>query len=113
MEMSTEETQQQESLDIDQESFVEAALQFPCFSDAKQIDKSTSEVFDAIMGAYRDDNLTEEQDLVVELLFHMQHEDTPFNLNRAVALWSSEDLAVLWDLLMSKDDAEDELSEPL
>ena len=99
----------EENFAIDEEKFVQSALIFPCFEDAKESRQSTSKTYEIIMKAYQSDDLTEEQDLVVELLFHMQHEGTPFNLKRATALWSEEDIAVLWEVLMAAN--EDSITE--
>ena len=92
---------------IDESKFVDSALNFPCFADARDGHTDHRQTFATIMTAYRDDNLTEDQDLVVELLFHMQHEETPFNLKRAVELWSEDDLAALWKLLLEQSGHDD------
>ncbi len=75
--------------------FVDLCTSFPCFSDAR-LDSPAEELFTLILTAYRDDNLTEEQDLVVELLFHLSDENSPFNLKRASEVWAAEDLEAFW-----------------
>ena len=54
---------------------------------------SAESLVNQIMGAFNDDNLTESQEYVVELLLHLSHQDSIFNLNRALAVWSDEDQA--------------------
>ncbi|SMF25692.1 hypothetical protein [Pseudobacteriovorax antillogorgiicola] len=83
---------------IDVEEFVATILTFPCFEDAK-LDKEPAELFEIIMNAYRQDNLTEEQDLVVELLLHMSEPSSSFNLKRASEVWTEEDLNAFWDVI--------------
>lgn len=103
----TELTQDEESLlmsedeveiSIDPESFVKLALAFPCFGDARP-DSDPTELFNIIMEAYKDDNLSEEQDLVVELVLHLHEESSPFNLRRAVEIWETGDKEVLCKLV--------------
>ena len=71
---------------------VKTALSFPCFSEANPKEKVNT-LFDVIIHAYKDDNLTEEQDLVVEFVLHMTDEQTPFNLKRALEVWTVQDRA--------------------
>lgn len=81
--------------------FVQAIISFPCFKEAKP-DTPADELFEVILEAYKGDNLTEEQDLVVELLLHLQEDTSPFNLKRAKEIWSNEDLKAMHQLLLNK-----------
>lgn len=83
---------------LNPEHFVKAILLFPCFKEADP-HMPTDKLFDIIIDAYRHDNLTEEQDLAVELVLHLHDESTPFNLKRAREIWAAEDKEVLMSLL--------------
>lgn len=86
------EDQDELQITIEYEWFAKHALTFPCFADAPD-DTSAESLVNQIMGAFNDDNLTESQEYVVELLLHLSHQDSIFNLNRALAVWSDEDQA--------------------
>ena len=99
MEMQDDQDQNAElEISIAPEVLIAMALRFPCFGDAKP-DSDPDELFEIIMNAYRDDNLSEEQDLVVELILHLHEESSPFNLKRALEVWSTADLAAFQDLI--------------
>ncbi len=93
-----EEEEEIEEIEVDTNLFAEQALRFPCFHEAPR-DKSGDELFDLIFGAYQDENLTEEQDHVVELLLHLQEEESPFHLARAMEVWSHENREAFLTLL--------------
>ena len=93
--------------DLSPEEFVEDALLFPCFEDAK-LDRDAAEIFKIMIEAYKEDNLTEEQDLVIELLLHMRDSTSPFNLKRASEVWSEGDLDAFWAIISHKEDWEDQ-----
>ncbi|MCX6129251.1 MAG: hypothetical protein NTX25_09350 [Proteobacteria bacterium] len=109
---SDDEDEDEESVDeieVDTELFTEGLLRFPCFLDAPR-DRTPDQLFDLVFDAYQEENLLEEQDHVVELLLHLQEEESPFNLNRALEVWSHEDrqaFLVLVDELCSEADAHD------
>ena len=87
-----------DELEIDTELFAEQLLRFPCFQDAPR-DKGVDVLFDTVYNAYQDENLSEEQDHVIELLLHLQEEDCPFNLTRAMEVWGKADRQVFLQLL--------------
>ena len=86
------------SVEIDTDWFVRMALSFSCFEPAKSY-AGEKALFDVILDSYQNDLLSEEQDMVVECLLHLQDENTPFNLNRALSIWEPEDLACFIKLL--------------
>jgi hypothetical protein len=92
-----------EEIEIDTELFAEQLLRFPCFQSAPR-DKAPDELFDTVFSAYQDENLTEEQDHVVELLLHLQEEESPFNLSRAMEVWGRDDRQVFITLLKELDE---------
>jgi hypothetical protein len=93
-----EEEEEIEEIEIDTALFAEQALRFPCFHEAPR-DKPSDELFDIIFSAYQDENLTEEQDHVVELLLHLQEEESPFHLSRAMEVWSHDNREAFLGLL--------------
>ena len=98
-----------EEIEVDTEMFAEGLVRFPCFESVPK-EKSAEEIFDLVFEAYQDENLLEEQDHVVELLLHLQDEDSPFNLSRALEVWSHEDrqsFLTLVDELCREADAHD------
>ncbi len=110
-----EEEEELEEIEVDTALFAEQALRFPCFNEAPR-DKSGDELFDIIFGAYQDENLTEEQDHVVELLLHLQQEESPFHLSRAMEVWSHDNRKAFLDLLqelhlMLDEESEEELDD--
>lgn len=84
--------------DLDPEKFVDLCLSFPCFAEAK-LDMPHKDLLSLILKAYNEDTLTEAQDLVVELLFHLRDENMPFNLKRASKIWTLEDREAFWYLI--------------
>lgn len=101
-----------DEIEVDTELFTEQLLRFPCFQDAPK-EKSPDELFDVVFNAYQDENLTEEQDHVVELLLHLQEEESPFNLSRALEVWSKADRQTFLSLLSELSDIIDEDSEEI
>jgi hypothetical protein len=87
-----------EEIEVDTELFAEGLVRFPCFGSVPK-EKSSEEIFDLVFEAYQDENLLEEQDHVVELLLHLQEEDSPFNLSRALEVWSHEDRQAFLELV--------------
>lgn len=111
--MEEEELDEEDGLDeieVDTELFTEQLLRFPCFQDVPK-DKAPDEVFDTVFNAYQDENLTEEQDHVVELLLHLQEEESPFNLSRAMEIWNQADRQTFLTLLKELSDLMDEDTE--
>ena len=87
-----------EEIEVDTELFAEGLVRFPCFESIPK-EKSAEEIFDLVFEAYQEENLLEEQDHVVELLLHLQEEDSPFNLSRALEVWSHEDRQAFLELV--------------
>ena len=85
------------------ETLVNLALKFPCFADAKP-ETGIQQLFEIILNAYRDDHLSEEQDLVIELILHLHEASSPFNLKRAIEIWSSADLTTFLDIIRQRQD---------
>ena len=111
--LDEEELEGEEELDeieVDTELFTEQLLRFPSFADAPK-DKSPDELFDIVFNAYQDENLSEEQDHVVELLLHLQEEESPFNLSRALEVWNQADRQTFLALLHELSDIIDEDTE--
>jgi hypothetical protein len=100
-----------EEIEVDTEMFAEGLLRFPCFESVPK-EKSAEEIFDLVFEAYQDENLLEEQDHVVELLLHLQDEESPFNLSRALEVWSHDDrqafLELVDELCHEADEADEE-----
>lgn len=92
------EEEEDEEFEVDTEMFSEGLLRFPCF-DSVPRDKNAEEIFDLVFDAYQEENLLEEQDHVVELLLHLQDEESPFNLSRALEVWSHEDREAFLELV--------------
>jgi len=94
----SEDFEDSHEITLNPDNFVKAILLFPCFKEADPR-MPAAKLFDIIIDAYRLDNLTEEQDLAVELVLHLHDESTPFNLKRAREIWANEDKEVLIGLL--------------
>lgn len=92
---------------VDIEDFVGKLLSFPCFTEAN-LEKDANDIFQLVVDSYRQDQLTEEQDLVVELLFHLNESSSPFNLKRALEVWTEEDLASFGDLIWEEEEIEED-----
>ena len=102
-----EEEEEVEEIQIDTGLFAEQVIRFPCFREIPQQLKN-DELFDLVFNAYQDENLTEEQDHVVELLLHLQEEDSPFNLSRALEVWSNDNRLVFLELIQELNGTLDE-----
>lgn len=89
------------SVQIDTGWFVDKVLSFSCFEQAKSYTGEKA-LFDVILASYQNDLLTEQQDMVVECLLHLQDENSPFNLNRALSVWEPEDLSCFVKLVNIK-----------
>jgi hypothetical protein len=104
-----DEEEEDDEIEVDTELFAEQVLRFSCFADAPK-EKDADELFDVIFAAYEDENLTEEQDHTVEFLLHIQEEESPFNLSRALEVWNKEDrklfLSIVTEISDSIDDEE-------
>mgnify|MGYP001566146492 CR=1 FL=1 len=102
-----DEEEEDDEIEVDTELFAEQILRFSCFSDAPK-EKDADDLFDMIFAAYEDENLTEEQDHTVEFLLHIQEEESPFNLSRALEVWNKDDrqlfLSIVKDISDSIDD---------
>ena len=109
-----EEEEEDDEIEVDTELFAEQVLRFSCFSDAPK-EKDADELFDVIFAAYEEENLTEEQDHTVEFLLHIQEEESPFNLSRALEVWNQHDrklfLSIVTEISDSIDDVDDEEEE--
>jgi hypothetical protein len=99
-EILEEETDEEDSeeIEVDTEMFAEGLVRFPCFESVPK-EKNAEEIFDLVFEAYQDENLLEEQDHVVELLLHLQDEESPFNLSRALEVWSHDDRQAFLELV--------------
>ncbi|MBC7660032.1 MAG: hypothetical protein H7249_10015 [Chitinophagaceae bacterium] len=102
-----EEEEEDDEIEVDTELFAEQVLRFSCFSDAPK-GKDADELFDLIFAAYEDENLTEEQDHTVEFLLHIQEEESPFNLSRALEVWNKDDRALFLSLVKEISDSIDD-----
>ncbi|MES2745450.1 MAG: hypothetical protein V4655_08480, partial [Bdellovibrionota bacterium] len=85
----------------------EQILRFSCFSDVPK-DKDADDLFDTIFAAYEDENLTEEQDHTVEFLLHIQEEESPFNLSRALEVWNTDDRTLFLSIVKEISDSIDD-----
>ena len=83
--------------DIDLIWFKEEILKFPCYQDANPA-MPEQELFELIAEAHKEDNLTEEQELAMEAILHLQDAEFPFNMNRAVEIWAREDFEAFINL---------------
>ncbi len=106
-ELEDDEEEEDDEIEVDTELFAEQVLRFSCFSDAPK-DKEADELFDLIFAAYEDENLTEEQDHTVEFLLHIQEEESPFNLSRALEVWNQEDRQMFMSIVKEISDSIDE-----
>ena len=102
-----EDEEEEDEIEVDTELFTEQILRFTCFSDAPK-DKDADELFDTIFAAYEEENLTEEQDHTVEFLLHIQEEESPFNLSRALEVWNSDDRALFLSIVKEISDSIDD-----
>lgn len=102
-----DEEEEDDEIEVDTELFVEQVLRFSCFSDAPK-EKDADELFDVIFAAYEDENLTEEQDHAVEFLLHIQEEESPFNLSRALEVWNKEDRQLFLSIVTEISDSIDD-----
>lgn len=67
-------------------------LQFPAFSEAKRMNKPLKEIFQIVIDAYEQEQLTEEQDLILECLLYLHSLTEDFDLRRALLVWEEGDL---------------------
>lgn len=96
-----------EEIEVDTELFASQLLRFPSFADVPR-DKEADQLFDIVFNAYEDENLTEEQDHVIEFLLHIQEEDSPFNLSRALEVWGRQDRQVFLEIVTEISNSIDE-----
>ena len=106
-EVEEDEAEDIEEIEVDTTLFAQGLRLFPCFLEAPR-EGAPDDLFELVFSAYQAENLLEEQDHVVELLLHLQEEDSPFNLNRALEVWSHEDRQAFLQLVTSIDSKEDE-----
>lgn len=106
-EYEEDEDTEAEEIEVDTELFASQILRFPCFADVPR-DKEADQLFDIVFNAYEDENLTEEQDHAIEFLLHIQEEDSPFNLSRALEVWSREDRQVFLEIVTEISNSIDE-----
>ncbi len=102
-----EEDEEDDEIEVDTELFAEQILRFSCFSGIPK-DKDADELFDTIFAAYEEENLTEEQDHTVEFLLHIQEEESPFNLSRALEVWNKDDRALFLEIVKEISDSIDD-----
>ncbi len=102
-----EDEDDEDEIEVDTELFAEQLLRFSCFSSVPK-DKDADELFDMIFAAYEDEELTEEQDHTVEFLLHIQEEESPFNLSRALEVWNKDDRAIFLDIVKEISDSIDD-----
>lgn len=102
-----EDEEEEDEIEVDTELFTEQILRFSCFSDAPK-NKDADDLFDTIFAAYEDENLTEEQDHTVEFLLHIQEEESPFNLSRALEVWNKKDRALFLSIVKEISDGIDD-----
>ena len=102
-----DEEDEDDEIEVDTELFAEQVLRFGCFSDAPK-GKDADDLFDLIFAAYEDENLTEEQDHTVEFLLHIQEEESPFNLSRALEVWNKADRQLFMSIVQEISDGIDE-----
>lgn len=76
-------------------------LSFAAFSDAKKMKKTALEIFQIVVDAYEQEQLTEEQDLIFEAMLYLNNVSDEFNLRRAVSIWSPTDFAQFQTVLQS------------
>lgn len=88
-------------MEIDAGDFFKHVLAFPCFKDAGAIEDA-GKLLQIVFDAYEGDNLTEEQELVVDLYVHLHHAGSQFDLKRALDTWGMEDRAALVNLIQSR-----------
>ena len=79
-------------LTLNPAEFKALIIRFPCFHEADP-EADATDLMNLVVNAYNSDNLTEEQDMVVELALHLCSEHTQFNLRRALEIWEPEDRA--------------------
>lgn len=106
-EYDEEDEEEEDEIEVDTELFAEQILRFSCFSDVPK-DKDADELFDTIFAAYEEENLTEEQDHTVEFLLHIQEEESPFNLSRALEVWNKDDRALFLSIVKEISDSIDD-----
>jgi hypothetical protein len=85
-------------ISIDSAQFRSLVLSFPCFSEADS-EQAPDELLALVLAAFNEDNLTEEQDLVVELVLHLHSPEAQFNLRRSLEVWSKGDKEALARLI--------------
>jgi hypothetical protein len=106
-EYEEDEEEEDDEIEVDTELFAEQILRFSCFADAPK-EKDADELFDVIFAAYEDENLTEEQDHTVEFLLHIQEEESPFNLSRALEVWNKADRKLFMSIVTEISDSIDD-----
>lgn len=79
-----------EEFRVDALAFKDFLIAFPCYKDIDR-DTAPSELLQIVLDAYDNDQLTEEQELVVDLYIHLHHEEAPFDLKRAFDTWDIQD----------------------
>ena len=80
---------------------VDQLLSFPAFSDAKKMKINAVKIFQIVVDAYEQEQLTEEQDLIFEAMLYLNNVSDDFNLRRAVSIWSPSDFAQFQTVLQS------------
>ena len=85
-------------LDIDAGLLKAHVLAFPCFCEADP-EMTAENLMELIINAYNDDQLTEEQDMVLEFFLHLNFDESQFNLKRSIEIWSTEDLDAFWKIV--------------
>lgn len=85
-------------IEINADQLRATLLTFPCFSDADP-QMAASELMELVLNAFNEDNLTEEQDLVVEMFLHLNTGEVEFNLKRALEIWMPEDRDAFIELI--------------
>ena len=79
-------------------------LLFPAFADARTLEMTPAEVADLATNAYENDQLSQEQDLILEALLYLASWTEEFHLREAMQVLPDDDFAILMALIQEHRD---------
>ena len=84
--------------DLSNTKIAEQLLRFPCFADAKKMNRAPEDTLAIIHEAYDNENLNEGQDMAFEAVLYFNKYIDQFDLRRALSVWGADDLKVFQDM---------------
>ena len=84
--------------DLTNTKIAEQLLRFPCFADAKKMNRTSEETLAIIHEAYEGENLSEDQDMAFETVLYFNKYIDQFDLRRALSVLGPEDLKIFHEM---------------